>query len=90
MVNFLLGLHSGYTKYACFLYLWESRTKHEHWVRKDCLQRHQDMGDMGANMSMKFHFLDSHLDRFAENCGDVSDAQREWFHQDVKIMEEQY
>ena len=41
MVNFLLGLHSGYTKYACFLYLWESRTKHEHWFRKDWLQRQQ-------------------------------------------------
>ena len=46
--------------------------------------------DMGANMSIKFHFLDSHLERFAENCGDASDAEREWFHQDVKIMEERY
>ena len=41
MVNFLLRLHSGYTKYAYFLYLWESRTKHEHRVRKDWLQRQQ-------------------------------------------------
>jgi len=35
MVNFLLGQQSGYTKYPCFLCLWESRAKHEHWARKD-------------------------------------------------------
>jgi hypothetical protein len=34
-VNFLLGQESGYTKYPCFLCLWESRAKHEHWARKD-------------------------------------------------------
>jgi hypothetical protein len=34
MVNFLLGQQSGYTKYACFLCLWYSRAKHEHWARK--------------------------------------------------------
>ena len=44
--------------------------------------------DIGANMSIKFHFLDSHLDRFPENCGDVSDEHGERFHQDIKIMEE--
>ena len=27
IVNFLLGQHSGYTKYPCFLYLWDSRPK---------------------------------------------------------------
>jgi hypothetical protein len=35
MVNFLLGQQSGYTKYPCFLCLWDSTTKHEHWARKD-------------------------------------------------------
>ena len=35
MVNFLLGQQSGYTKYLCFLCLWDSRAKHEHWTRKD-------------------------------------------------------
>ena len=44
--------------------------------------------DISANMSIKFHFLDSHLDRFPENCGDVSDEHGERFHQDIKIMEE--
>jgi hypothetical protein len=39
MVNFLLGQQSGYTKYPCFLCLWDSRAKHEHWARKDWLPR---------------------------------------------------
>jgi hypothetical protein len=34
VVNFLLGQQSGYTKYPCFLCHWDSRAKHEHWVRK--------------------------------------------------------
>jgi hypothetical protein len=36
MVNFLLGQQSGYTKYPCFLWLWESRAKHEQWARILC------------------------------------------------------
>ena len=31
--------------------------------------------DIGANMSIKLHFLFSHLDCFPENLGDVSDEQ---------------
>ncbi len=46
--------------------------------------------DIGANMSIKFHFLFSHLDRFHENLGDVSDEQGERFHQDIKEMEIRY
>lgn len=44
----------------------------------------------GCNMSIKVHFLNSHLDKFPENLGDVSDEQGERFHQDIKIMEERY
>ena len=35
MVAFLLGLQSGYTKFPCFLCLWDSRARKEHWTRKD-------------------------------------------------------
>ena len=35
---------------------------------------------LGINMSIKVHFLHSHLDRFPENLGDVSDEQGERFH----------
>ncbi len=46
--------------------------------------------DIGANMSIKMHFLFSHLDRFPENLGDVSHEQGERFHQDIKEMETRY
>ncbi|RUS71032.1 hypothetical protein EGW08_021203 [Elysia chlorotica] len=45
---------------------------------------------LGCNMSIKVHFLHSHLDRFPENLGDVSDEQGERFHQDLKVMEDRY
>ena len=38
---------------------------------------------LGANMSIKLHFLHSHLSRSPENLGDVSDEQGERFHQDI-------
>ncbi|XP_076815020.1 uncharacterized protein LOC143461117 isoform X1 [Clavelina lepadiformis] len=34
MVNFLLGQQSGYTKYPCFICLWDSRARTDHWVKK--------------------------------------------------------
>lgn len=46
--------------------------------------------DLGCNMSIKVHFLNSHLDRFPENLGAVSDEQGERFHQDLMVMEERY
>lgn len=39
MVNFLLGQQSGYTKYPCFLCLWDSRDKKNHWVKKEWPKR---------------------------------------------------
>ena len=46
--------------------------------------------DLGCRMSIKIHYLHSHLDNFPENLGDVSEEQGERFHQDIKIMEERY
>jgi hypothetical protein len=45
---------------------------------------------LGCNMSLKVHFLHSHLDFFPENLGMVSDEQGERFHQDIMIMERRY
>lgn len=45
---------------------------------------------MGCNMSLKIHFLDSHLDFFPENLGAVSDEHGERFHQDISAMENRY
>ena len=41
-------------------------------------------------MSIKVHFLHSHLDAFPENLEDVSDEGGERFHQDIQTMEERY
>lgn len=209
MVNFLLGQQSGYTKYPCFLCLWDSRAKQDHWVRREWPKRemmvvgeknaireplvgrdkiilpplHIKLGlmkqfvkaldqdgpcfefigrkmpglsteklkagifdgpqirqlvndpgfvdsmsegerrawtsfvlvvrnflgnhkaqnyaelvnnmlinfrDLGCNMSIKVHYLHSHLDRFPENLGDMSEEQGERFHQDIKTMEDRY
>jgi hypothetical protein len=45
---------------------------------------------LGCKMSLKLHFLFSHLDQFPENLGTVSEKQGEWFHQDMKEMERWY
>ena len=46
--------------------------------------------NLGTNMSIKVHFLHSHLIRFAYNLGHFSEEQGERFHQDLKVMEERY
>ena len=50
----------------------------------------QSFQALGAQMSIKMHFLHSHLDYFPENCGDYSEEQGERFHQDISCMEERY
>ena len=45
---------------------------------------------LGCNMSVKVHFLHSHVDYFADNLGAVSKEKRERFHQDIKTMEKRY
>ncbi|GBM27638.1 hypothetical protein AVEN_49946-1 [Araneus ventricosus] len=41
---------------------------------------------LGCNMSLKIHFLHSHLEFFPENLGSVSDEHGERFHQDISNM----
>jgi len=45
---------------------------------------------LGARMSLKMHFLHSHVDFFPPNLSDVSDEQGERFHQDISVIEERY
>ncbi|GBM08624.1 hypothetical protein AVEN_52461-1 [Araneus ventricosus] len=35
MLTMLLGHHAGYTKYPCFLCLWDSRVRDLHWTKTD-------------------------------------------------------
>ena len=46
--------------------------------------------NLECNMSIKMHYLFSHMDWFPENLGAMSDEQRERFHQDIKEMETRY
>ena len=43
-----------------------------------------------CNMSVKVHFLHSHVDYFADNLGAVSKEKGERLHQDIKTMEKRY
>ena len=38
MVNFLLGQQSGYTKHPCFLCIWDSCDRANHWVPRETLR----------------------------------------------------
>jgi len=50
----------------------------------------QSYQKLGCNMSLKIHFLHSHLDFFPENCDAVSDEHGERFYQDISSMEKRY
>lgn len=45
---------------------------------------------LGCRMSIKMHFLDSHVDYFPANLGTYSEEQGERFHQDICAMERRY
>ncbi|MFP3021238.1 MAG: hypothetical protein ACEY3F_08125, partial [Wolbachia sp.] len=45
---------------------------------------------LGYNMSLKIHLLNSHLDFLPENLSSVSDEHGECFHQDISVMESCY
>ena len=50
----------------------------------------QNFQAFGARMSIKLHYLFSHLDYFPKNLGDVGEEQGERFHQDIRMVEERY
>lgn len=50
----------------------------------------QNYHKIGARMSLKIHFLHSHLDFFPQNLGDTSDEQEERLHQDIAKIERRY
>ena len=63
-----------------------------------CHKQYADMVDdmlkadeqLEARMSLKMHFLHSHLDFFPPNLGKMSDQQGERFHQDISVIEGRY
>ncbi|GBM46312.1 hypothetical protein AVEN_88006-1 [Araneus ventricosus] len=46
--------------------------------------------DFGCNISLKIHFLNSHLNFFLDNCWHVSDEHGERSHQDMANMKKRY
>ena len=46
--------------------------------------------EMGCCISLKMHFLHSHLEFFPENLGAVGDEPGEKFCQDIQSMEKRY
>lgn len=45
---------------------------------------------IGSTLSLKMHFLKSHIDFFPENLGAYSDEHGERFHQDISDMEDRF
>ena len=39
MVSFLLGQQKGYTKFPCFVSMWDSRDRENHWTQKEWPKR---------------------------------------------------
>jgi len=46
--------------------------------------------DLGCKMSIKMHFVFSHLDKFPEKLGAISDEQGERYHQGFMTIEGRY
>jgi len=74
-------------KRICKDFLWNHKAANYQDVVQDLLTSNKAMG---CNMSLKIHFLESHLDFFPENLGEVSDEHGERFHQDILAMEKRY
>ena len=45
---------------------------------------------LGCRMSLKLHFLHSHLDFFRDNLGNVSEEHGERFYQDIQVIKKRY
>ena len=68
-------------------FLGNTRAQNYEELVNNLLQSYQKLG---CNVSLKIHFLHSHLDFFPVKCGAVSDEHRERFHQDISSMEKKY
>ncbi|XP_036325477.1 uncharacterized protein LOC118738673 [Rhagoletis pomonella] len=71
----------------CHNYLGNERSSNYKEVVQECLEAY---GEMGCKMSIKIHFLHSHLDFFPDNLGQFSDEQGERFHQEISAIEKRF
>ena len=68
-------------------FLGNHKAENHHQLVQNMLKSYERMG---CRMSLKMHFLHSHLDFFPANLGAVSDEHGERFHQQISIMENRY
>jgi hypothetical protein len=86
---FLVFLYHAFLN-ACHVtksFLGNHRAEKYHEIVSDLFTAYKAMG---CNMSLKLHFLDSHLDFFPDNLGAVSDKHGKRFHPDISNMEKWY
>jgi len=74
-------------KFVVKEFLGNRRAQNYEELVNNLLQSYQQLG---CNMSLKIHFLHSHLVFFPENCGAASDEQGERFDQHISSMEKRY
>jgi len=74
-------------KRICKDYLGNQKAANYQDVVQDLLTLYKAMG---CNMSLKIHFLESHLNFFTENLGKVNGEHSERFHQEIVAMEKWY
>ncbi|UYV72105.1 hypothetical protein LAZ67_9001826 [Cordylochernes scorpioides] len=104
VIAVLRGLQIGYTKFVVFCVngITEKEkgiTLKKSWPNRSVkVENYRDIVNdllisykaLGFNMSLKIHFLHSHLDFLPDNLGVVSDEHGERFHQDTSSMEKRY
>jgi len=74
-------------KFVVKVFLGNRRAQNYEELVNNLLQSYQKLW---CNMSLKIHFLHSHLDFFPDNCVEVSDEHGERFHQDISSIEKRY
>lgn len=77
----------GWFVEICSNFLGNNRSDNYKDIVKQLLDAYNKLG---CNMSIKMHYLHSHLDFFPFNLGQLSDEQGERFHQEISKMEERY
>jgi len=66
---------------------WNGRAQNYEELANKLLQNYQSLG---CNMSLKIHFLHSHLEFFEEKCGAMSDEHGQRFYQDISSIGKRY
>ena len=74
-------------KRICKDFLGNHKAANYQYIVQDLLTSYKNME---SHMSLKIHFLESHLDFFPKNLGEDSDEHRERFHEDNMAMEKRY